>query len=111
MYDPEKGTLTMESQQVFASDEEGYYAFISATVSSSGSVGIGTAPVVFTVAEPNVITGPNYYYGVLILNQAQEPTGFYDVYYKCAAQLDTESSAPASVAAPRVYALDTKVSR
>lgn len=111
VYDPEKGTLTMESQQVFASDEEGYYAFVSATVSSSGSVGIGTAPVVFTVAEPNVITGPNYYYGVLILNQAQVPTGFYDVYYKCAAQLDTESSAPASVAAPRVYALDTKVSR
>lgn len=111
VYDPETGTLTMESQQVFASDEEGYYVFISATVSSSGSVGIGTAPVVFTVAEPNVITGPNYYYGVLILNQDQEPTSFYDVYYKCAAQLDTESSAPASVAAPRVYALDTKVSR
>lgn len=111
VYDPAKGTLTMESQQVFASDEDGYYAFISATVSSSGSVGIGTAPVVFTVVEPNVIAGPNYYYGVLILNQTLVPTDFYDVYYKCAAQLDTESSAPASVATPRVYALDTKVNR
>ena len=111
VYDPAKGTLTMESQQVFASDEDGYYAFVSATVSSSGSVGIGTAPVVFTVVEPNVIAGPNYYYGVLILNQTLAPTDFYDVYYKCAAQLDTESSAPASVATPRVYALDTKVSR
>lgn len=111
VYDPAKGTLTMESQQVFASDEDGYYAFVSCTVSSSGSVGIGTDPVVFTVVEPNVIAGPNYYYGVLILNQSLSPTGFYDVYYKCAAQLYAESPAPASATAPRFYALDAKVSR
>lgn len=109
VYDPAKGTLTMESQQVFATDGESYYAFISCTVSSSGSVGIGTAPVVFTVTGPNTIAGPNYYYGVLVLNSSLSPVSFYDVYYQCAAQLDTEASAPSSVAAPRFYALDSKV--
>ena len=104
-FDTEAGTLTVPAQQVFAAVSLGgtpyYTCFTSCTVSSSGSVGIGKDPVIFEVKQPNVITGPNYYYGVLLLDASGTPTSWYDVYGATQAVLATGTTSTQAAATPR----------
>lgn len=114
-FDVDAGTLTVPSQQVFGKlpvDDTFYYiAFVSCTVSSEGNVGIGTDPVIFNVESSNAISGPNYYYGLLLLDSEGTPVDFYDVYYSTSAVLAPEgdSAETASVMPFRSYPLNSVV--
>ena len=106
VYDPEDGTLTFESQQVFAkvmlsATDSGYLMFCSNTVSSSGSVGVGSDPVVWYVTGKNVIKGANYYYGTAILTATGKLSSYLGVYapkYTSAVLLPDEETSAFSTA-------------
>lgn len=114
-FDVDAGTLTIPSQQVFGvlpTGEETFYyvAFVSCTVSSEGQVGISENPVIFNVESPNVISGPNYYYGLLLLDSEGTPSQFYDVYYSTSAVLAPEGDGAETASVPfRSYPLNTVV--
>lgn len=90
-FDVDAGTITVPSQQVFGVREKDgakfYLCFVSCTVNSAGQVGVGSDPVIFNLEAPHQIVGPNYYYGVLYLDESGKPVSFYDVYDETYAEL------------------------
>ena len=100
------GALTIPSQQLFTAVQltdgsTGYLMFVSCTVSDAGEFGIGADPVVFNLVGPNVISGANNYYGILILNSEGKPKSWYDVFdplYTTAELASGEETATASSA-------------
>ncbi len=112
-FDVDAGTLTVPSLQVFGKYEDYYTVFVSCSVSSTGSVGIAKDPVVFNVNSPNVITGPNTYYGVALADSTGSIVDLYDVYmvgYTTAKLAPAEAtSTSAKVAHSTVFPLNSVV--
>ena len=116
-FDQDAGTLTVPSLQVFGKYEDGedvyYTVFVACSVSASGSVGLSQAPVVFNVGSPNVITGPNTYYGIALADSTGSIVDLYDVYlpgYTSAKLAPAEATATsAKVAHTTVFPLNSVV--
>ena len=100
-FDVDAGLLTIPSGQVFAVEEEDgetyYYAFVSGVLSGN-SLAPGKNDVVWEVPTANTIVGPNYYYGVYVLDGKGDALGFYDAYYQTVAELADETDTPATTA-------------
>ena len=102
-FDVDAGYLTIPSGQVFASEVDGedtyYYAFVSADIVGSQVVPMED-DVVFEVPAPNTIVGPNYYYGVLVLDGEGKALGFSNAYYSTMGELaeETEEDTPSTTA-------------
>ena len=87
-FDCDGGTLTIPAPQAYLDLGEGYEMVITSLVASGNQLGISKTPdpIVFYVNEPNVITGPNYYYGVIVYYEGS-PIQFYDAYMATQATL------------------------
>lgn len=102
-FDRDAGYLTIPSGQVFASEvDEGdtyYYAFVSADI-QGGQVVPLKDDVVFEIPTPNTIVGPNYFYGILVLDAEGTALGFANAYYSTYGELaeDVEEDNPATTA-------------
>ena len=110
-FDLNTGVLTIAPQQIFAGVKIAsgpVYAMFSGADIQGGQVVPTEAPVKWMLDGPNMIIGPDYYYGVF----AVDPTTFavlgnFDAYYDIQATLATTAGiAPASVPAPRMIRTD-----
>ena len=106
-FDVDAGTLTVPSLQIFgeytnSKGTEYLAAFVSAAIDyTAGSVGYSTAPVVFKVESPNVITAAAPY-GVLLCDLEGKPTSWYDAYVASQAKLAPAATASTTASVARL---------
>ena len=111
-FDMDGGTLTIPAPQAFAKEADGMLdVVLTSLVANGNQLGIpkNPDPIIFDVEEPNVITGPNYYYGVVYYYKGA-PYQFYNAYYitkaTLAAPADETTSQPLSV---KKFSLDAPI--
>lgn len=112
-FDCDGGTLTIPAPQAFFDLGDGLEMVITSLVANGNQLGISQTPdpIVFYVNEPNVITGPNFYYGVVIYYEGS-PYQFYDAYMATQATLAEPSegeATPDAASSRRSYALDAPI--
>ena len=102
-FELETGVLTIAPQQIFAAmtlaNGMDVYLMFSGADIQGGKVVPTTAPVKWQLSGSNMISGPNYYYGVFALDPSSGAVlGNMDAFYSIQATLATASGiAPASV--------------
>lgn len=104
-FDVDAGILSIPSGQVFgvyeAEDGSKSPLVFGSGVVEGGSVkfAVGKDPVEFEVPAAHTIVGPNWYYGVYMLDEKYEIANIWDLYYAAKGELapETETPAPAAV--------------
>jgi len=116
-FDVDAGTLTVPSLQLFgeytnSKGTEYLAAFVSAVIDyTAGTVGYSTAPVVFKVESPNVITATAPY-GVLLCDLEGKPASWYDAYVASQAKLAPAATASTTASVARLgYSLNASFVR
>ena len=112
-FDCDGGTLTIPAPQAFLDLGDGLEMVITSLVANGNQLGIPKTPdpIVFYVNEPNVITGPNFYYGVVYYYEGS-PYQFYDAYMATQATLaepSEDETTQESASSRRSYALDAPI--
>ena len=95
-FDVDAGILSIPSGQLFGvyETEDGAeipLVFGSGVVEgSSVKLAVGKTPVEFEVPKANTIVGPNYYYGVYMLDEEGKLADIWDLYYAAEGELAPE---------------------
>lgn len=103
-FDVDAGILSVPSGQVFgvyeAEDGSEWPLVFGSGVVEGGSVklDVGKDPVVFEVPAAHTIVGPNWYYGVYLLDEEYNIADLWDLYYAAQGELAPESETPAPAA-------------